>query len=62
MLQMRVPDPHGLQEVHPAEPRLMVPREPGEFGGTYYRVMPEGTLKNYDGCRSASTATARAWT
>ena len=27
----------------------MVPREPGEFGGEYYRLMPEGTLKNWDG-------------
>jgi murein tripeptide amidase MpaA len=27
----------------------MVPREPGEFGGSYYRVMPEGTLQNFDG-------------
>jgi hypothetical protein len=26
-----------------------VPREPGEFGGEYYRLMPEGTLENYDG-------------
>ena len=24
-------------------------REPGEFGGSYYRLMPEGTLKNWDG-------------
>ena len=41
----------------------MVPREPGEFGGEYYRVMPEGTLKNYDGLTDqASTRTARAWT
>jgi hypothetical protein len=27
----------------------MVAREPGEFGGEYYRLMPEGTLKNWDG-------------
>jgi hypothetical protein len=29
----------------------MVPREPGEFGGQYYRVMPEGTLLHYDGLK-----------
>jgi hypothetical protein len=27
----------------------MTPREPGEFGGRYYRVMPEGTLTHFDG-------------
>ena len=49
MLSMRIPDPHGPYKKHPTEPRLMVPREPGEFGGSYYRVMPEGTLLNFDG-------------
>lgn len=51
VLQMRIADPHGPYKPHPDEPRLMVPREPGEFGGTYYRIVPEGTLKNYDGFR-----------
>lgn len=51
VLMMRVPDPHGPYKKHPAEPRLMVPREPGEFGGEYFRVMPEGTLKNWDGLK-----------
>jgi murein tripeptide amidase MpaA len=51
MLQMRVPDPHGTYKKHPTEPRLMVAREPGEFGGAYFRVMPEGTIKNYDGLK-----------
>ena len=50
-LTMRIPDPHGGYKKHPTEPRLMVPREPGEFGGEYYRLMPEGTLKNYDGLK-----------
>jgi hypothetical protein len=27
----------------------MVAREPGEFGGEYYRLMPEGLLTHYDG-------------
>ena len=44
-----VPDPHGPYKKHPQEPRLMVAREPGEFGGAYFRVMPEGTLANHDG-------------
>jgi murein tripeptide amidase MpaA len=51
VLQMRIPDPHGTYKKHPAEPRLMVAREPGEFGGQYYRLIPEGTLKNFDGLK-----------
>jgi murein tripeptide amidase MpaA len=49
VLSMRIPDPHGAYKKHPQEPRLMIPREPGEFGGEYYRIIPEGTLKNFDG-------------
>ncbi len=49
VLQMRVPDPHGAYKKHAEDPRLMVAREPGEFGGEYYRLIPEGTLKNFDG-------------
>ena len=51
MLSMRVPDPHGTWKQHAADARLMVPREPGEFGGQYYRVMPEGLLTDFDGLR-----------
>jgi murein tripeptide amidase MpaA len=51
MLSMRIPDPHGPYKKHADEPRLMVAREPGEFGGEYYRIVPEGTLKNYDGLK-----------
>ena len=49
VLFMRIPDPHGPYKKCAADPRLMVPREPGEFGGDYYRVMPEGLLRHYDG-------------
>ncbi len=49
VLYMRIADPHGGYKKHAQEPRLMVPREPGEFGGEYYRLMPEGTLMNFDG-------------
>jgi murein tripeptide amidase MpaA len=49
ILQMRIPDPNGLWKAHPAEPRLMIRREPTETGGTYYRIVPEGTVEAYDG-------------
>ena len=49
ILQMRIEDPHGAWKVHPDDPRLMVRRDPIETGGKYYRILPEGLLKNYDG-------------
>ena len=51
VLSIRVPDPHGPYKKCDKDPRLMVPREPGEFGGEYYRLMPEGTLVNFDGVK-----------
>jgi murein tripeptide amidase MpaA len=51
VLTMRIPDPHGTYKRHADEPRLMVPREPGEFGGEYFRLMPEGTLAQFDGLK-----------
>lgn len=49
ILQMRIPDPNGTWKPHSEEPRLMVRREPIETGGSYYRLITEGQLKNYDG-------------
>jgi hypothetical protein len=49
ILQMRVPDPNGNWKKHPADERLMVRRDPDEFGGEYFRVLPEGPVRNYDG-------------
>jgi murein tripeptide amidase MpaA len=49
ILSMRVPDPNGGYKEHPSDPRLLVPRDPAESGGRYWRVLPEGTLVNYDG-------------
>jgi murein tripeptide amidase MpaA len=48
ILQMRIPDANGLWKPHPDEPRLLVRREPAEVGGTYYRLVPEGTVEGYD--------------
>jgi len=49
ILTMRVADPHGGWKKHAADERLMVPREPGESGGEYFRLIPEGFIQNYDG-------------
>lgn len=49
ILSMRIQDPLGPYKKHPDEPRLMVARAPGEFGGEYYRIVPEGLLTHYDG-------------
>ncbi len=49
MLYMRIPDPNGRWKKHPDDPRLMIRRDPIETGGDYYRVLPEGLVKDYDG-------------
>lgn len=49
ILSMRIVDPNGPWKVHPDDARLMVQRDPTETDGTYYRVLPEGPVKNYDG-------------
>ncbi len=49
ILSMRMKDPNGSWKIHPEHPRLMLKRDPTEVGGTYFRVMQEGLLENYDG-------------
>lgn len=49
ILSMRVPDPNGPWTASEEEPRLLRRRKPGENGGQYYRVMPEGLFHSYDG-------------
>lgn len=50
ILQMRLKDPNGNWKIHPEDSRLMIPREPDEVpGGDFYRLLPEGTIQNYDG-------------
>jgi hypothetical protein len=49
ILQMRIADSNGLWKDHPEQPGLMIRRDPTETGGTYYRVLPEGTMEGWDG-------------
>jgi murein tripeptide amidase MpaA len=49
ILTMRILDPNGAWKAHPDDPRLMVRRDPVESGGSYYRLLPEGFLRNFDG-------------
>ena len=49
ILTMRVPDSNGNWKVCEQDPRLLVPREPTEVGGRYFRVLPEGSLLGFDG-------------
>lgn len=49
VLQMRIHDPNGAWKVHPKDSRLMIRRDPIETDGKYYRILPEGLIKNFDG-------------
>jgi murein tripeptide amidase MpaA len=49
VLSMRIPDPNGSWKKHAVQPRLMVPRELGDFGGEYFRILPEGSITDFDG-------------
>ena len=49
ILTMRIRDPHGHWKVSADDPRLLVQRDPAESGGEYYRLLPEGTIRHYDG-------------
>jgi murein tripeptide amidase MpaA len=48
-LQMRIQDADGSWKKDAIDPRLMIRRDPTETGGEYYRILPEGFYKNYDG-------------
>lgn len=49
ILTMRVRDPNGPWKVSDRDLRLMVRREPTETDGVFYRLLPEGTIEDYDG-------------
>jgi murein tripeptide amidase MpaA len=49
ILQMLVPDAKGEWRRSPDDDRLLVQRAPFEVGGHYYRLLPEGLLRDWDG-------------
>ena len=49
ILMMRLKDRNGPWKACPEEPRLLVRRDPTEVGAQYYRLLPEGSVENYDG-------------
>lgn len=53
VVSMRVRDPLGEWKKSALDDRIMVQRAPGEEGGTYYRLYPEGLIEDYDGLHVA---------
>ncbi|MFL5735296.1 MAG: M14 family metallopeptidase [Chloroflexia bacterium] len=49
ILDMRIKDPDGSWKASEKDPRVMRKRGPDEFGGTYYHMLPEGIINNWDG-------------
>lgn len=49
VLSMRIADPHGPWKACDKDPRLLVRRDATETGGDYFRLLPEGLIRNYDG-------------
>lgn len=49
ILQMRIIDPSGDWKISELDPRLMQKREPHEHGGTYFRLLTEGLIDDWDG-------------
>jgi murein tripeptide amidase MpaA len=49
ILTMRIRDENGAWKPSAQDPRIMRRREPDEFGGVYYSLIPEGSIRDYDG-------------
>jgi murein tripeptide amidase MpaA len=49
VLFMRLADSNGSWTAHPDDPRLLVARRPDDVEGEFFRVLPEGTVRNWDG-------------
>ncbi len=49
IVDMRLRDDAGEWKISTKDDRLMVPRAADEFGGEYYRIVPEGRLVDWEG-------------
>jgi len=49
ILEMRVEDSAGEWKVSDRDPRLLIPRQPGDRNGPFYRRLPEGLIRDFDG-------------
>ncbi|MDB9429580.1 M14 family metallopeptidase [Microcystis aeruginosa CS-555/01A07] len=49
ILQMRQKDTCGAWKISDQDPRIMERREPEEFEGTFYTLLTEGLIRDYDG-------------
>jgi murein tripeptide amidase MpaA len=49
IVDMRIRDEKGEWKVSDKDARIMVHREPYEYGGEYYRLLPEGYVDAFDG-------------
>ncbi|MEA3401152.1 MAG: M14 family metallopeptidase [Armatimonadota bacterium] len=49
ILDMRIERPDGDMKVSEEDERVLVPREPGDEEGPFYRVYPEGLIAEWDG-------------
>ncbi len=46
---MRIRDDKGEWKISDKDPRILVHRELWEYGGEYYRLLPEGEIEDFDG-------------
>ena len=48
-LMMRFRDPNGPWKASEKDPRALMPRKPDDVTGEFFRILPEGTIHNWDG-------------
>lgn len=47
--QMRIADPNGSWKISEKDERLMVPRQPDDIEGDFFRLYDEGSIEKFDG-------------